>query len=73
MNLSFKLSEEEFRKFFERKLDHTNVRIKLLTERETGRPSGRGICEVYSLEDARVIVDCAGEELFGRQVQLKID
>jgi cold-inducible RNA-binding protein len=59
-NLPFSATEEQVRELFERN-NRTVSEVKLVTDRETGRPRGFGFVEMGSSEEA----DAAARELDG--------
>ncbi len=61
-NLPFSIAEDDVRALFEQK-GRTVTDVKLITDRDTGRPRGFGFVEMASAEDA----DAAIRELNGVQ------
>jgi len=67
-NLPFSVDEASVRSLFERN-NRTVEEVKLITDRETGRPRGFGFVEMASSEDAdQAIRELNGHELAGRQL-----
>lgn len=65
-NLPFSADEHEVRSLFEQN-DRTVSEVKLITDRETGRPRGFGFVEMGSGEDAdSAIRELNGFEMHGR-------
>ena len=62
-NLSFKMTEEELKEIFEG-FGEVN-RVKIITDRETGRSRGFGFVEYKNKEDG----EKATNELNGKEVQ----
>jgi RNA recognition motif-containing protein len=66
-NLPFSADESAVRALFEQN-DRTVGEVKLITDRETGRPRGFGFVDMGSSEDAdRAVQALNGYELDGRQ------
>jgi RNA recognition motif-containing protein len=69
-NLPFSADETQVRSLFEqndRKVDE----VKLITDRDSGRPRGFGFVEMSSNEDAdNAIRDLNGHEMDGRQLNV---
>ena len=69
-NLSFQTTEDELREMFERD-GRSVVEVKIITDRETGRPRGFGFVEMGSEGDAQSAVEaCNEQELGGRQLRV---
>ena len=69
-NLPFSADESTVRTLFEQK-DLKVEEVKLITDRDTGRPRGFGFVEVGSSEDAdKAIRELNGSELDGRQLNV---
>jgi RNA recognition motif-containing protein len=69
-NLPFSAGETEVRELFERN-DRTVTEVKLITDRDTGRPRGFGFVEMGSSEDAdKAIQELNGFEMDGRQLNV---
>ena len=69
-NLPFSVEESELRTLFEQN-ERTVEEVKLITDRETGRPRGFGFVEMGSSEDAdQAIRELNGYELGGRQLNV---
>jgi cold-inducible RNA-binding protein len=65
-NLPFSASEDQIRELFGRNGAEV-VEVKLVTDRDTGRPRGFGFVEMASAKDAeRAISDLNGHSLDGR-------
>jgi RNA recognition motif-containing protein len=65
-NLPFSASEDQIRELFGRNGCEV-VEVKLVTDRDTGRPRGFGFVEMGSAKDAeRAISDLNGHSLDGR-------
>jgi len=65
-NLPFSIDEEQIRQLFGQN-DRTVTEIKLITDRDTGRPRGFGFVEMGSAEDAQGAIDeLNGHTLDGR-------
>ena len=71
-NLPFSAVESSVRSLFEqnnRKVEE----VKLITDRDTGRPRGFGFVEMGNSEDAdKAIRDLNGYELDGRQLNVNV-
>ena len=69
-NLPFSVDESELRELFGNN-DRTVAEVKLITDRDTGRPRGFGFVEMGSNEDAdKAIRELNGYELQGRQLNV---
>ena len=69
-NLPFSADESAVRSLFEQN-ERTVEEVKLITDRETGRPRGFGFVEMGSNEDAdKAIRELNGHELDGRQLNV---
>jgi RNA recognition motif-containing protein len=69
-NLPFSADESAVRSLFEQN-ERTVEEVKLITDRETGRPRGFGFVEMGNNEDAdKAIRDLNGHELDGRQLNV---
>jgi len=69
-NLPFSAGETEVRELFERN-DRTVTEVKLITDRDTGRPRGFGFVEMGNSEDAdKAIQELNGFEMDGRQLNV---
>ena len=65
-NLPFSADESSVKSLFEQN-DRSVTEVKLITDRETGRPRGFGFVEMSSSEDAdKAIADLNGHEMDGR-------
>lgn len=65
-NLPFSASEEQVRELFSQN-NRTVTEVKLITDRDTGRPRGFGFVEMGSVEDAQGAIDeLNGHSLDGR-------
>jgi len=65
-NLPFSADESTVKSLFEQN-DRSVTEVKLITDRETGRPRGFGFVEMASSEDAdKAISDLNGHEMDGR-------
>jgi RNA recognition motif-containing protein len=69
-NLPFSVDETTLRSLFEQN-ERTVEEVKLITDRETGRPRGFGFVEMGSSEDADKAIEALnGYELDGRQLNV---
>ena len=69
-NLPFSAEEQHIRELFERN-DMVVEDVKLITDRDTGRPRGFGFVEMGSSEDAdKAIQALNGYEMDGRQLNV---
>jgi RNA recognition motif-containing protein len=69
-NLPFSADESAIRSLFEQN-DRKVEEVKLITDRETGRPRGFGFVEMGNSEEAdKAIRDLNGHELDGRQLNV---
>jgi RNA recognition motif-containing protein len=67
-NLPFSVDETSLRSLFEQN-DRTVEEVKLITDRDTGRPRGFGFVEMSNSEDAdKAISELNGYEMDGRQL-----
>ncbi len=67
-SLPFSADEDQVRQLFSNN-DRTVTEVKLITDRDTGRPRGFGFVEMGSSEDAdSAIRERNGHELDGRQL-----
>ena len=67
-NLPFSADESAVRSLFEQN-DRQVEEVKLITDRDTGRPRGFGFVEMGNSEDAdKAIRELNGHELDGRQL-----
>jgi RNA recognition motif-containing protein len=67
-NLPFSATEEELRSLFER---HGKVEsVKLINDRETGRPRGFGFVDMASNEAQSAIQQLNGQEMGGRALRV---
>jgi len=67
-NLPFSADEEAVRFLFEQN-DRKVTEVKLITDRDTGRPRGFGFVEMGSSEDAdQAIRELSGHSLDGREL-----
>lgn len=66
-NLPFSASDEEVRGLFEQE-GRQVLEVKLITERETGRPRGFGFVEMGSDEDAQSAIEALNGTDFGGRV-----
>ena len=65
-NLPFSVDEEQIRQLFGQN-NRTVTEVKLITDRDTGRPRGFGFVEMGSSEDAQGAIDeLNGHTLDGR-------
>jgi RNA recognition motif-containing protein len=67
-NLPYSTSEAEIRGLFEQ--FGTVESIRLITDRDTGRPKGFGFVEMDSEEADRAIKELNGKELGGRSLRI---
>ena len=68
-NLPYTTTEQELRSFFEEAGEVAEV--KVMTERETGRPRGFAFVEMSTDEGARTAIDrLNGQELGGRSLKI---
>ncbi|MFA5504198.1 MAG: RNA-binding protein [Vulcanimicrobiota bacterium] len=66
-NLSYKLSENELRETFEE--FGSVVSVRMVNDRETGRPRGFGFVEMADNEEGQNAIDALnGHELGGRKL-----
>jgi RNA recognition motif-containing protein len=69
-NLPFSVEESALRSLFEQN-ERTVEEIKLITDRDTGRPRGFGFVEMGNSEDAdKAIQELNGYEMDGRQLNV---
>jgi RNA recognition motif-containing protein len=69
-NLPFSANESAVRSLFEQN-ERKVEEVKLITDRETGRPRGFGFVEMGNSEDAdKAIRDLNGHEFDGRQLNV---
>jgi RNA recognition motif-containing protein len=69
-NLPFSADENEIRSLFEQN-DRSVEEVKLITDRDTGRPRGFGFVEMGNSEDAdKAVRDLNGYEMNGRQLNV---
>lgn len=69
-NLPFSADENEVRSLFEQN-DRQVTEVKLITDRETGRPRGFGFVEMASNEDAdKAVRDLDGHQMDGRALKV---
>jgi RNA recognition motif-containing protein len=67
-NLPFSVDEITLRSLFEQN-ERTVEEVKLITDRDTGRPRGFGFVEMGNSEDAdKAISELNGSEMDGRQL-----
>ncbi|MDR1146294.1 MAG: RNA-binding protein [Verrucomicrobiales bacterium] len=67
-NLPFKATEEEIEQLF---AAHGTVHsVKLLTDRETGRPRGFGFVEMDDAEAANAVAALDGKDFQGRPLRI---
>jgi RNA recognition motif-containing protein len=65
-NLPFSADESTVKSLFEQN-DRSVTEVKLITDRETGRPRGFGFVEMANSEDAdKAIADLNGHQMDGR-------
>jgi len=71
-NLPFSADEGSVQALFERN-GRTVSEVKLITDRETGRPRGFGFVEMESSQDAdKAISELNGYEMDGRQLNVNV-
>ena len=71
-NLPFSADEDAVRSLFEQS-DRKVEEVKLITDRETGRPRGFGFVQMASQEDAdNAISDLNGHDYDGRQLNVNV-
>ena len=69
-NLPFSADEQQLRELFEQN-GRSVAEVKLITDRETGRPRGFGFVEMGSSEDAESAVrDLDGQDFGGRAIKV---
>jgi RNA recognition motif-containing protein len=69
-NLSFNTTEDTLRSAFEQN-GRKVVEVKIVTDRDTGRPRGFGFVEMSSAEEAQAaIADWDGQQLDGRNLKV---
>jgi cold-inducible RNA-binding protein len=69
-NLPFSVDETSLRSLFEQN-NRTVEEVKLITDRDTGRPRGFGFVEMGNSEDAdKAISELNGYEMDGRQLNV---
>ena len=69
-NLPFSADENEIRSLFGQN-DRSVEEVKLITDRDTGRPRGFGFVEMGNSEDAdQAVRDLNGYEMNGRQLNV---
>jgi len=69
-NLPFSVDESALRSLFEQN-ERKVEEVKLITDRDTGRPRGFGFVEMGSSEDAdKAIRELNGHEMDGRQLNV---
>ncbi len=69
-NLPFSANEDDIRELFAQN-DRTVVEVKLITDRDTGRPRGFGFVEMGSQEDADgAVSELDGHSLGGRALKV---
>ena len=69
-NLPFSVDETTLRSLFEQN-ERTVAEVKLITDRDTGRPRGFGFVEMGSSDDAdKAIRELDGYELEGRALKV---
>jgi len=69
-NLSFSTTEETLRAAFEQG-GHKVVEVKLVTDRDTGRPRGFGFVEMSTPDEAQAAISqWDGQELDGRSLKV---
>ena len=67
-NLPFSATESDVRSLFEK---HGSVQsVKLINDRETGRPRGFGFVEMPKADAARAIQNLNGHDLGGRSLKV---
>ena len=71
-NLPFSVDESTLRSLFEQN-ERTVEEIKMITDRDTGRPRGFGFVEMGNSEDAdKAISELNGYEMDGRQLTVNV-
>jgi RNA recognition motif-containing protein len=69
-NLPFSADEQQVRELFERN-NRQVTEVKLITDRDTGRPRGFGFVEMGSTEDAEgAIMELDGYSMDGRSLKV---
>jgi cold-inducible RNA-binding protein len=69
-NLSFNTNEDTLRQAFEQGGKKV-VEVKIVTDRDTGRPRGFGFVEMASAEDAQAAIsEWDGQQLDGRNLKV---
>ena len=69
-NLPFSTDEQQLRELFEQN-SRSVEEVKLITDRETGRPRGFGFVEMGSVEDAEsAIRELDGQDFGGRSIKV---
>jgi RNA recognition motif-containing protein len=69
-NLPFSSDEQQLRELFEQN-GRSVEEVKLITDRETGRPRGFGFVEMGSTEDAEsAIRELDGQDFGGRSIKV---
>lgn len=69
-NLSFNTTEDTLRQAFEQN-GRKVTEVKIVTDRDTGRPRGFGFVEMSSSEEAQAaIADWDGQQLDGRNLKV---
>lgn len=67
-NLPFSATEDEIRDLFE--AYGTVSSVKLISDRETGRPRGFGFVEMEDAEAAKAIQELNGKDMGGRTLRI---